>query len=70
VSRFLEEQHEEHWTGVKHIMRYVAGTVDYGLFYRCREKGGGQAQLIGFSDSDFAGDIDDRKSPTGVLYCL
>jgi hypothetical protein len=51
-------------------MRYVAGTVDYGLFYRCREKGGGQAQLIGFSDSDFAGDIDGRKSPTGVLYCL
>jgi hypothetical protein len=51
-------------------MRYVAGTVDYGLFYRSREKKGGQAQLIGFSDSDFAGDIDDRKSTTWVLFCL
>jgi hypothetical protein len=70
VSRFLEEPHEEHWAAVKHIMRYVAGTVDYGLCYRIKEKGGDQAQLLGFGDSDFAGDVDDRKSTTGVLYCL
>jgi hypothetical protein len=70
VSRFLEEPHEEHWAAVKHIMRYVAGTVDYGLCYRIKGKGGDQVQLLGFSDSDFAGDVDDRKSTTGVLYCL
>jgi hypothetical protein len=69
-STFLEEPHEDHSAAVKHILRYVAGTLDHGLIYRRKEKGGGKTQLTGFSDSDFAGDIDDRKSTTGVLFCL
>jgi len=58
VSHFLEEPKEDHYAAVKHLLRYVAGTLDHGVFYgrgRCR-------RLVGFSDSDHAGDLDDRRS--------
>lgn len=67
VSHFLEEPREDHRAAVKHLLRYIAGTIDRGLFYRKGKEG--KHQLIGYSDSDHADDIDDR-STTGVLFCL
>jgi hypothetical protein len=67
VSRFMERPTEEHWVAVKHILRYIAGTLDYGCSYG-RKAGG--CNLLGFSDSDMAGDVDTRKSTTGVLFFL
>jgi hypothetical protein len=50
---------------VKTIIRYVAGTLDHGLYYpRCP----GEAHLVGYSDSDHAGDIDTSKSTSGILF--
>ena len=57
----------EHLAAVKRILRYVAGTVEYGCRYT-RLNGG--ACLIGYSDSDMAGDVDTRKSTSGVLFFL
>jgi hypothetical protein len=68
VSRFLETPKEDHRAAVKHLLRYVAGTLDLGVFYR-RGKSEDH-QLIGYSDSDYAGDVDDRKSTSGMLFCL
>ncbi|XP_028556557.1 uncharacterized protein LOC114581179 [Dendrobium catenatum] len=65
VSRFMETPNSEHLAAVKRILRYVKGTTEYGLVYPKRQTEGG---LIGFSDSDHAGDIDDRKSTTGMVY--
>ena len=49
-------------------MRYLKGTVGYGFRY---EKGTElKPILLGYSDSDFAGDVEDRKSTTGVVYFL
>jgi len=68
VSRFMEEPTTEHLAAVKRILRYVAGTLDYGCRYtRKKQK---EAELIGFSDSDLAGDLDTRKSTTGVIFFL
>jgi hypothetical protein len=39
VNRFMEEPHEEHVTTVKHILRFIAGTRDWGLFYPKRNGG-------------------------------
>ena len=59
VSRFMQRPTTEHQQAVKRIIRYVAGTLDHGLYYpRCP----GAAHFVGYSDSDHAGDIDTSKS--------
>jgi hypothetical protein len=50
---------------VKRIIRYVAGTLDHGLYYpRCPR----EAHLVGYSKSDNFGDIDTSKSTSGILF--
>ncbi|XP_039778465.1 uncharacterized mitochondrial protein AtMg00810-like [Panicum virgatum] len=66
ISRFMENPTTKHLGAVKRVLRYVAGTLHYRCHYK-RKKG---AQLIGFSDSDLASDVDTRKSTTGVLFFL
>ena len=68
VSRFMENPTEEHLLAVKHILRYVRGSPTLGCFYR--REGTERVRLIGYSDSDLAGDIDDRKSTTGMIFYL
>ncbi|KAG8641013.1 hypothetical protein MANES_13G092690v8 [Manihot esculenta] len=67
MSRYMETPNSSHLTAVKQILRYVRGTLNYGCVY---QKGQPSLELVGFSDSDMAGDIDDRKSTTGVIYFL
>jgi transposase InsO family protein len=65
VSRFMQAPTTEHMSAVKHLLRYVAGTIDIGCSYTSAPGG---AHLIGYSDADMAGDIDDRKSTSGTLF--
>ncbi|WVZ48804.1 LOW QUALITY PROTEIN: hypothetical protein U9M48_000211 [Paspalum notatum var. saurae] len=67
VSRFMESPTTEHMSVVKHLLRYIARTVHYGLIYS-RQEGG--LTLLGYSDSDMAGDVDGRRSTSGVLFCF
>ena len=53
-----------HWTVAKHILRYISGTVEYGLLYECR----GGVQLAGFIDDDWAGCVEDRKRISGSCF--
>ena len=48
----------------KRVLRYLQGTMDYGIMY----KFGGNLNLIGYSDSDWAGSIDDMKSTSGYAF--
>jgi len=67
VSRFMQRPAAEHLQAVKRIIRYVAGTLDYGLHYpRCPST----VHFIGYSDSDHAGDIDTSKSTSGTMFFL
>jgi hypothetical protein len=68
VSRYMEDPRATHWAAVKQILRYLAGTVNYGCVYK--KLGGTETELIGFSDSDLAGDVDDRKSTSGSVFLL
>lgn len=68
VRRYMEAPTTSHWTAVKQILRYVSGTTGYGC---CYVKGNAtDPVLTGFSDSDLAGDVDDRKSTTGIAFFL
>ena len=66
LSEFIVEPKRVHWTVAKHILRYLAGTVDYGLDYT-RFDGVG---LVGFTDSNWAGSVSNRKSTSGCCFNL
>ena len=64
IARFYSQPTKEHWTTVKHIQRYLNGPRNYSLLYSSRETN----DLIGYSDADWAGDINDRKSTTDYMF--
>ncbi|KAK6140952.1 hypothetical protein DH2020_025306 [Rehmannia glutinosa] len=65
-ARFQSNPKESHMSAVKRIFRYLKGTINYGLFYPKNEN----FSLKGYSDSDYAGNIDDRKSTSGSCQFL
>jgi len=58
ISRFMASPTEVHLQAAKRILRYLKGTINYGIFYKKNEN----KQLIAYTDSDYARDITDRKS--------
>ncbi|XP_047341812.1 secreted RxLR effector protein 161-like [Impatiens glandulifera] len=66
VSRFMVQPGKEHWQVVKRILRYLRRTFDVGLIYG----GDTQCLITGYSDSDYAGDIDSRRSMTDYVFTL
>ena len=65
VSRYMANLGKEYWQVVKWILRYLRGTVDVRL-----EFGRNEGELVGFVDSDFAGDGDKGRSPTRYLFSI
>src|SRR3954466_7871627 len=65
-ARFQANPKESHHIAVKQILRYLAHTPSLGLWY----PKGPQFGLIGYSDSDWAGDRVDRKSTSGTCHFL
>ena len=67
LSRSIENPTTKHMSAVKRILRYTKGTLDLGLVYEKNEAG---MKVVGYSDNDYAGDPDDRKSTTGMAFFL
>lgn len=63
----MEHPTKEHMGAVKRLLRYIAGTIDHSLNYL---RGTGEARLVGYLDSDHAGDIDTRESTSSALFFL
>jgi histone deacetylase 1/2 len=61
VCQFLHAPTTVHWTAVKRILRYVSGTVSLGLTFRRSSS----TLVSAFSDADWAGCVDDRRSTGG-----
>lgn len=66
VYRFMHNPTKHHFGAVKRILRYVAGTTDFGIWYSRKS----DFRLFGFTDSDWAGCLDDRKSTCGYAFSL
>jgi hypothetical protein len=62
----MDRPTEIHFAAVKRILRYLKGTVGYGIMYKRSAK----MKLNGWTDSDYAGDLDDRKSTSGYVFML
>ncbi|MCH82412.1 gag-pol polyprotein [Trifolium medium] len=67
VSRFVNTPKKCHMAAVKRIMRYVQGTMDYGILLP-NNISNVVNKLEGFSDSDWCGDHVDRRSTTGYIF--
>ena len=63
ISRFMESPKDSHWKVAKTILRYVAGTLAYGLWYTHSP----DSTLTRYTDSDIGGSINGRKF--NVLDC-
>ena len=67
ASRFMEHPTMMHLKAVKQILRYLKGTIDCGLVYTA---GSGEITITGYTDSDLAGDVDDRRSTGGMAFYI
>ena len=65
VSRYMANPGKQHWDAIKWHLRYLKGTSDVCLKFGIDDIG-----LIGNCDSDFAGDLDGRKSTWGMVFTL
>lgn len=66
LSRYMSKPTTLHLQAAKRVLRYLRGTMDYGIWY----KRGGAGELQVYTDSDFAGDIDSRKSTSGYVFLM
>ncbi|XP_031277509.1 secreted RxLR effector protein 161-like [Pistacia vera] len=66
MSRFMTNPSENHFRAAKRVLRYIKGNPGLGVWFRKSES----FQLVGYSDSDWAGSIDDMKSTSGYVFFL
>ena len=66
VSRFMSDPRKRHWEVVKGILRYLSGTKDMCICF-----GKSNSGVLGYIDSDYAGNSDNRRSTTtGYIFTL
>ena len=66
ASRYMDQPHEIHWRVAKRILNFVQGTRTRGILYKAKI----DLDLIGFTDSDWAGENIDQKSTSIYVFML
>ncbi|KAL0665012.1 hypothetical protein Bca4012_101850 [Brassica carinata] len=64
LSRFSSCPTQRHWNEIKHVLRYLQGTKDLGLFYINQNK----EDLVGFADAGYLSDPHNARSQTGYIF--
>lgn len=70
ISRFIEKPSQIHFLAAKRILRYIAGTVGYGIWYSKKIEVSCDGMLYGYSDADFTKCEDDSKSISAYSFTL
>lgn len=74
LARYLQAPTDAHWTAAKRVLRYLMSTKHAALVYRVEVGAGAKAgptlELKCFTDADWGGDLDDRRSTTGYVVQL
>ena len=63
LGRYQSNPCLDHCIDANKVLRYLQGTKDYMFMYK-------RSDVIGYSDSDFAGCVDSRKSTSGYIFML
>lgn len=66
LSQFMHNQRQSHWKAVKRLLRYLRHTCQYGI----QISKAPDSRLVIYSDSDWAGDPNDRTSTSGYITIL
>ena len=66
LSQFMIDPKHRHWVAGKNILRYLCGTIAYGLRYASN----GEFLLPGYTNLDWGGNIVDQKSTSGYCFGL
>ena len=66
LSQFMAKPQERHWNAARVVCRYLKGTLDYGIKYTDASI----VELTGYSNSNWAGNPDDRRSTTGYAFSI
>ena len=64
ISIYMHKPHDLHWKESKRILQYIQGTRTYGIHYAANS----ELELVGYTDSDWAGDSVDWKSTYGYVF--
>nr|CAE04807.2 OSJNBb0022P19.2 [Oryza sativa Japonica Group] len=65
LSRFVSNPGDDHWQALERVMRYLKGTMSYGIYYT------GYSKLLeGYSDSNWIFDADEIKATSGYVFTL
>ena len=65
LAKYMTAPTTIHWSAALGVVRYLANTKDYGI---CFGNASSSKQLLGYCDSDYAGDLDTRRSTTGYVF--
>lgn len=65
VSQYVSRPNNSHWQAVKQIFRYIKGTLNLELTFKEPLRA-----LEGYTDANWAGDCDTRRSTSGFLFNL
>uniref|UniRef100_A0AAV1UHT8 Polyprotein n=1 Tax=Peronospora matthiolae TaxID=2874970 RepID=A0AAV1UHT8_9STRA len=66
LSQFAADPCPTHWQALKRVFRYVKGTRTHGIEYQATSID----KLQGYSDADWAGDVESRRSTSGYAFLL
>jgi hypothetical protein len=64
LSKYMDAPTTVHWNAATGVLRYLAGTKGYGINF------GGNSEINGYCDADYAGDLDTRRSTTGYVFIM
>ena len=66
LARFSSSPTQRHWNKIKHVFRYLQGTIDLGLFYPNNTNG----EIVGFADAGYLSDPHKARSQTGYVFTV
>ncbi|MCO5567543.1 hypothetical protein L7F22_021237 [Adiantum nelumboides] len=65
VSRYMANPGKNHWNAVKRLLRYLKGTAS-----KCLRFENSEASIVGYTDADYAGCSDTRKSTFSYVFLV
>jgi hypothetical protein len=64
LARYSSDPTHRYWNGIKHVLRYLCGTRDMGLFYRKNTK----SKLVGYADAGHLSDPHKARSQSRYVF--